>query len=119
VRAVPDGEVLLVTFEPGHIVRLDRLRNEVWRSSELESPVAVCQTDDGHLFAALSRSGAIVDVSPGRQVRTLSAQFNGPYELQQLADDRLVVLDWNGLHVIDRTGKSVATLQQFGDIKLE
>jgi hypothetical protein len=119
VRAAPDGEVLLVTFDPGHVVRLDRLYNEVWRSPLLESPVAVCQTGDGHLIAALSRSGAIVDVGPDDQVRTLSAQFNGPCELQQLADDRLVVLDWNGLHAIDRTGRSVATLQQFGDIKLE
>ena len=119
VRAAPEGEVLLVTFEPGQILRLDRLRNETWRSPELESPVAVCQTGDGHLIAANSRSGSIVEVDPAGQVRTLTAQFNGPYDLQQLADDRLVVLDWTGLHVIDRTGKSVATLQQFGDIKLE
>ncbi len=119
VRAAPDGEVLLVTFEPGHIIRLDRLRNEIWRSPELESPVAVCQTGDGHLFAANSRSGSIVNVDLQGQVTTLSAQFNGPYEVRQLADDRLVVLDWNGLHVIDRTGKSIATLQRFGDVKLE
>jgi hypothetical protein len=119
VRTAPGGQVLLVTFDPGHVIRLDRLRNEIWRSVELESPVAVCQTEDDHLIVALSRSGSIVDVDPQGQVTTLSAQFNGPYEVRQMSAGRLVVLDWTGLHVIDRRGKLVATLQRFGDIRLE
>jgi len=119
VRAAPDGQVLLVSFSPGHVIRLDRNRNEIWRSAELESPAAVCLADDGHLIVALSRSGAIVDVDPDGEVSTVTTGFNRPSDLRRLADDHFAVLDWTGLYAIDRHGKSFETLTTFGDIPLE
>lgn len=113
IRACPEGDVLIVTFQPGRLIRLNPAGDVVWRSAELEFPSCVCPCADGHFIVALSRDGVLVDVDPDGKAVELTDRFDTPQEVRQSARGQLLVLDRRGLHMIERSGEFVATLHDF------
>jgi HEAT repeat protein len=113
IRPQPDGRLLLLTFQPGHVIELNEQHDEVWRSPQLEFPVSVCTLDDGHLLVALYQKGQLLRLDRNGTVAPFAATFNKPLQVRQLVDGRFLVLDLAGVHMVERSGEQVVTVREY------
>ncbi|WP_145034247.1 HEAT repeat domain-containing protein [Caulifigura coniformis] len=111
IEALENGNVLLLSFVESKLKQLDATGRVQWQVSLPAPPTSMCLAKDGHAVITLQGAKQLADVDLATQaLKTLSAPFRSPMQVEQLEDGRLAIMDVVGAHLADRQGALIETI---------
>jgi len=111
IEALENGNVLLLSFVESKVKQVDATGQVQWQLALPAPPTSMCLSKDGHVLITLQGLKQLADVDLAtKTMKTLTAPFRSPIQVEQLEDGRLAIMDVVGAHFADRQGALIETI---------